>query len=184
MTEKEKMLRGELYQAWDEELVQERLRARKFTREFNQSSEHDSDYRNRLIRELFGSSGEELGIEPPFYCDYGYNIHVGEGFFANFDCVFLDVCKITIGDRVLLGPKVQVYTATHPINAEDRKTGLEYGKQVNIGNDVWISGGAIINPGVSIGDNTVIGSGSVVTRDMPANVFAAGNPCRVVRQLN
>ncbi|SEB08816.1 maltose O-acetyltransferase [Thalassobacillus cyri] len=136
-----------------------------------------------MIRELFGSTGEEFGIEPPFYCDYGYNIHVGEEFFANFDCVFLDVCKITFGDRVLLGPKVQV-TATHPLHAEKRKTGLEFGKPIYVGNDVWIGGGSILNPGVTIGDNTVTGSGSVVTRDIPANVFAAGNPCSVVRQLN
>ncbi|MBM7551141.1 sugar O-acetyltransferase [Thalassobacillus pellis] len=183
MNEKEKMLAGELYESWDEELIHDRTRARKLMQDFNQSSEHDTDHRDIWIKELFGKTGEDIKIEPPFYCDYGYNIFVGENFFANFDCVFLDVCQITIGNRVMLGPKVQLYTATHPMDVKTRKTGLEFGKPITIGDDVWIGGGAIINPGVKIGNNSVIGAGSVVTKDVPDNVFAAGNPCRVIKEL-
>ncbi len=135
------------------------------------------------MKSLFGALGEGTFLEPPFYCDYGSNISLGAGVFFNFNCVILDVCRVEIGDNVLFGPAVQIYTATHPIDWRERRTGLELGAPIRIGSDIWVGGGAIFNPGVSIGDGSVIGSGSVVTRDIPAGVFAAGNPCRVIRAL-
>ncbi|MFQ3543730.1 sugar O-acetyltransferase [Halobacillus rhizosphaerae] len=184
MTEKEKMLAGELYRSWDEELVLERLRARQMVYLLNQTKETEGHYREQLIRDLFGTAGEKVSLETPFHCDYGYNIHVGEDFYANFNCVFLDVCEIRIGNRALLGPNVQLYTATHPLNREQRASGLESGKPILIGHDVWIGGGAIINPGITIGDNVVIASGAVVTKDLPDNVFAGGNPARIIREVD
>ncbi|RWZ55263.1 sugar O-acetyltransferase [Halobacillus fulvus] len=184
MSEKEKMLAGELYKSWDDVLVQERSRARQIQHQFNQTKDTESHYRSQLISSLFGMIGEDYKIEPPFYCDYGYNIRVGEGFFANFNCVFLDVCPITIGERVMLGPNVQIYTATHPMDRETRASGLEAGKPITIGNDVWIGGSAVINPGVTIGDNVVIGSGAVVTKDIPSNVFVGGNPAKVIKSVD
>jgi maltose O-acetyltransferase len=182
-SEKEKMIAGELYLASDPELVKDRLNARRLTRLFNESLETEIVKRTEILRELFGSTGESFFIEPNFRCDYGYNIHIGENFFANFDCVFLDVCKIQIGDNCMLGPGVHIYTATHPIHPERRNSGLEYGMPVEIGNNVWIGGGAIINPGVSIGNNVVIASFSVVTRDVPDNVVVGGNPARIIKQI-
>ncbi|WP_181349277.1 sugar O-acetyltransferase [Thalassobacillus sp. CUG 92003] len=183
-TEKEKMLTGELYHAGDDELTTERMRARKLTRLLNLSKETEDHHRLQTLRQLFGAVGEDVFIEPPFYCDYGYNIQVGDGFFANFDCVFLDVCSIHIGNRVLLGPNVHLYTATHPLERHVRAQGLEYGKPISIGDDVWIGGQTVINPGVTIGDNVVIGSGAVVTRDLPSNVFAAGNPAHIIKAID
>lgn len=182
-TEKEKMVSGELYQASDPELVKDRLRARRLTRLFNQSLETDSDRRNELLRELFGSTGNNCYIEPTFRCDYGYNIHVGENFYANFDCVLLDVCEIRIGDNCLLAPGVHIYTATHPLEANDRISGAEFGKPVTIGNNVWIGGRAIINPGVTIGHNAVIASGAVVTKEVPDNVVVGGNPAKFIKLI-
>jgi maltose O-acetyltransferase len=164
--------------------MHERSRARQITYSLNQTKDTEAHYRNQLIQDLFGTIEGEIGLEPPFYCDYGYNIHVGEGFFANFNCVFLDVCPIRIGKRVLMGPNVQLYTATHPMDRETRASGLEAGKPITIGDDVWIGGNAVINPGVTIGDNVVIGSGAVVTKDIPSNVFAGGNPAKVIRNLD
>lgn len=183
MTEREKMLAGELYEAWDPELRAMRARARRLTREFNQSTEEEMDRRTALLKELFGGTGESLGIEPPFYCDYGTNIVVGNWFFMNFDCVILDCARVEIGDNVMCGPKVQIYTATHPVLAAERIKGPELAKPIKIGHNVWIGGGAIICPGVTIGDNTTIAAGSVVVKDIPANVVAGGNPCRVIREL-
>lgn len=182
-TEKEKMLAGELYNSLDPELVAGRRRARLLAKRLNDSSEDDKELRHALLQELFGSSGENLWLEPPFYCDYGSNIHVGDNVFFNFNCVVLDVAEVTIGSRTMFGPAVQIYTATHPIEAHERMKGLEAGNPIAIGKDVWVGGGAIILPGVSIGDRSVIGAGAVVTRDIPADVFAGGNPCRVLRQL-
>src|SRR5690606_23281785 len=136
-----------------------------------------------LLNSLFGSIGEEIQIHPPFRCDYGYNIHVGENFFANYDCVFLDICEIRIGDNCLIAPGVHIYTASHPLDSEARISGLENGKAVSIGHNVWIGGRAIINPGVKIGDNVVIASGSVVTKDIPDNVLVGGNPAKVIKQI-
>lgn len=182
-TEKEKMLNGELYNAGDTELVNERLNARRLTRLYNQSLETDNNKRTKLLKELFGSTGENLFIEPTFHCDYGYNIHVGENFYANFDCVFLDVCEIRIGANCFIAPGVHIYTATHPLNPIERISGAEYGKPVSIGDNVWIGGRAVINPGVNIGNNVVIASGAVVTKDVPDNVVVAGNPAKIIKQI-
>jgi maltose O-acetyltransferase len=182
-TEKEKMLAGELYNAADPQLSAERRRARDLCRSLNQSADADTELRARLLRELFARLGEGVWIEPPFYCDYGSNITLGNKVFFNFNCVILDVMPVVIGDNVFCGPAVQIYTATHPLNAAERRTWLEYAKPIEIGSDVWIGGGAILCPGVKIGDRSVIGAGSVVTRDIPPNVVAAGNPCRVLRKI-
>ena len=160
-TEKEKMLNGELYNAADPELVSDRVNARKLTRLYNETLETDLDKRTELLKELFGSTGESLYIEPTFRCDYGSNIHVGENFYANFDCVFLDVCEIRIGDNCFVAPGVHIYAATHPLNAQERISGVEYGIPVTIGDNVWIGGRAVINPGVKIGNNVVVASGAV-----------------------
>ena len=183
MTEREKMLAGALYRASDPELVALRLRARQLTGAFNQSEPTAVEMRRNLLAQLFGSLGAQAEIEPDFRCDYGVNIHAGDNLFMNFNCVILDVCRVDIGDSVFLAPGVHVYTAEHPIDAAARTSGVEMGRPVRIGNRVWLGGGAIILPGVTIGDDTVIGAGSVVTRDIPAGVVAAGNPCRVLRRI-
>lgn len=181
-TERQKMLAGELYNPHDPELVQLRQRARGLCRQLNATREDEEDLRRRLLSELLGTGGETTWLEPPFYCDYGSHIHLGDRVFFNFNCVVLDVCDVRIGDNTLFGPAVQIYTATHPLEASLRRT-QEFGKPITIGSDVWVGGGAIICPGVSIGSRTVVGAGSVVTRDLPDDVFAAGNPCRIVRPL-
>ncbi|WP_082234756.1 sugar O-acetyltransferase [Halobacillus massiliensis] len=183
MTEKEKMLAGELYKAWDQELVLERKRASQLLYTYNLTKETDDYPREQLLSDIFGSAGKGAYIEPSFQCDYGYNIHVGENFFANYNCVMLDVCKINIGHRVLMGPGVHLYTATHPLDKEVRASGLESGKPITIEDDVWIGGSAVINPGVTIGEGAVIGSGAVVTKDIPAGVFAGGNPAKIIKEL-
>ncbi|MDE7432649.1 MAG: sugar O-acetyltransferase [Lachnospiraceae bacterium] len=183
MTEKELMLAGKLYTAFDEELKADCRRSRQLTRLFNNTTEEQGEYRTQLLKELFKKTGENLYIEPPFRCDYGSNITVGENFYANFDCIILDVNEVIIGDNVLFAPRVCVYTAGHPIDADIRNSGVEFGTKVVIGNNVWIGGSTVINPGVTIGDNVVIGSGSVVTKDIPEGVVAAGNPCRVIRKI-
>lgn len=182
-TEREKMLAGELYLASDEALVAARLRARRLTREFNATSEAEAEKRLEILRELLGKVGPRVEIEPPFRCDYGDHIHIGDNFYANFGCVILDCARVEIGANVLLAPNVQIYAATHPTDAAERLTLKELAAPVSIGDNVWIGGGAIICPGVSIGANTTIGAGSVVTKDIPPNVIAAGNPCRILREL-
>jgi maltose O-acetyltransferase len=182
-TEKEKMLAGELYDPLDALLSAERLNARLLLKELNDTREDQTSERSRILRELLPNAGEGLWLQPPFYCDYGYNIKMGEKVFFNFNCVVLDVTFVTIGSRTLFGPNVQVYTATHPMNHKERAAGVEYAKPITIGEDVWIGGSAVICPGVTIGDRSVIGAGSVVTKDIPADVFAAGNPCKVIRTL-
>ncbi len=183
MSEKEKMLRGEGYIASDKELVKDRKNARKLTRMYNQTTEDEDKKRSEILKNLLGTIGNNIFIEPNFRCDYGYNIHLGENFFANFDCIMLDICKINIGDNVMFGPGVHIYTAYHPIDSTSRISGIEYGSPVNIGDNVWIGGKTIINPGVNIGENTVIGSGSVVVKDIPANCVAVGNPCKVIKKI-
>lgn len=183
MTEKERMIAGKLYRPLDNELRACFTRSRKLLREFNLSEANDFGYRKKIIQNLFESTGENLHIEPTFRCDYGMNISVGENFYANYGCVIIDVCKVKIGDNVMLGPNVGIYTAGHPIDAEVRNSGLEFGKPITIGDNVWIGGSSVVNPGVSIGDCVVIGSGSVVTKDIPDNVIAVGNPCRVLRPI-
>lgn len=182
-TEKQKMVSGELYRAADPELVQDRLNARRLTRLFNQSLETEDLQRKALLRELFGSIGNEYDVEPPFRCDYGFNIHVGENFYANFDCVFLDVCEIRIGDNCFLGPGVHIYTATHPLEAWERNSGVEFGRPVTIGDNVWIGGRAVINPGIRIGNNAVVASGAIVTKDVPDHAVVGGNPARIIKQM-
>jgi maltose O-acetyltransferase len=181
-TEREKMLAGELYDAFDPELVAARDRARDLCRELNSAPESDRALRRQILSTLFGTGGGTALVQPPFYCDYGTNIHLGERVYFNFNCVVLDVCRVTIGDFTLFGPAVQLYAATHPMDAVARRT-RESGKPIEIGSDVWVGGGTIVCPGVRVGSGSVVGAGSVVTRDVPAGVFAAGNPCRVIRPL-
>src|SRR5262245_51750277 len=174
-TEKEKMLAGELYDPLAPELVQARERARDLCQDLNATRERDQEARRRILTALFGRGGELVWMQPPFFCDYGSNILLGERVFFNFNCVVLDVCLVEIGDLTLFGPAVQIYTATHPLNADLRRR-QELAKPIKIGSDVWVGGGAVICPGVKIGSKSVIGAGSVVTRDIPDGVFAAGNP--------
>jgi maltose O-acetyltransferase len=181
-SELEKMLAGEFYDPFDPELVRARERARNLCQDLNSTREADQQIRRRILTELFGTGGDTVWMQPPFYCDYGSNIHLGERVFFNFNCIVLDVCPVTIGDYTLFGPAVQIYTATHPMNAELRRK-QEFARPIVIGSDVWVGGGAIICPGVRIGARSVIGAGSVVTRDLPDGVFAAGNPCRVIRDI-
>src|SRR5690348_15168050 len=181
-TEREKMLAGELYDPLDLDLVAARTRARDLCQALNATREADDEERRRILRALFATGGDTVWMQPPFYCDYGSNIELGERVFFNFNCVVLDVCRVRIGSFTLFGPAVQIYTPMHPLDAELRRR-EEYGKPVDIGDDVWVGGGAIILPGVRIGSRSVIGAGSVVTRDVPDDVFAAGNPCRVIRRL-
>ena len=182
MSERDKMLAGQLYDPFDNELVQARNRARDLCQDLNATREGDQAERRRILRELFGAGGESVWMQPPFFCDYGTNIELGERVFFNFNCVVLDVCRVRIGSFTLFGPAVQIYTPMHPLNAELRRS-QEFGKPIDIGSDVWVGGGAIILPGVRIGSKAVIGAGSVVTRDIPEHVFAAGNPCRVIRKI-
>ena len=185
MTNKELMLMGELYKLNDDkELNEDFMRARRLTRLFNSMTEEQMEERKEIIKELFKSTGENVHVEQTFHCDYGCHISVGENFYANYDCIMVDVCEIIIGDNVLLAPRVGLYTAGHPIDAAVRNEGLEFGKPVIIGDNVWIGGNAVINPGVTIGSGVVIGSGSVVTKDIPDHVVAVGNPCRVLRKIN
>ncbi|HAA16189.1 MAG TPA: sugar O-acetyltransferase [Cytophagales bacterium] len=182
-SEKEKMLSGELYDAMDPVLAEERRQARITFKQFNDSHEDEGELRKTLLKQLIPEQGEGLIIEPPFFCDYGYNIKLGDKVFFNFNCVVLDVMEVRIGSNVLFAPGVQIYTATHPLDYKVRAEWLEFAKPVTSGDDVWVGGGTIINPGVTIGSRTTIGSGSVVTKDIPDDVFAAGNPCRVIRNL-
>jgi maltose O-acetyltransferase len=181
-SERQKMLDGELYNPMHPGLIAARTRARDLCQALNATPETEQTKRRLILRDLFGAGGDSVWMQPPFYCDYGSNIELGERVFFNFNCVVLDVCCVRIGDFSQFGPAVQIYTATHPFGAELRRR-QEFGKPVGIGSDVWIGGGAIILPGVTIGSCTVIGAGSVVTRAIPAGVFAAGNPCRVIREI-
>lgn len=182
MTERELQQKGHLYKL-DQELFAAHLNSKRITRLLNATLETEAARRKELVQELFASAGKGSYIEPPFFCDYGYNVTVGENFYCNYDCVFLDCGKITIGDDVMLGPKVALYTANHPIDPQVRSLRHDHGIPITIGNHVWIGGSSVVCPGVTIGDNTVIGAGSVVTHDIPANVVAAGNPCRVIRPI-
>ncbi len=181
-SEREKMLAGGLYDPADSELTRLRQRARDLCQALNATREGESNARRGILRQLFGAGGDSVRLQPPFFCDYGLNIELGDSVYFNFNCVVLDVCRVRIGDFTLFGPAVQVYTALHPFDAAARRR-EEYGKPVDIGADVWVGGGAIILPGVHIGSRSIIGASSVLTRDVPADVFAAGNPCRVIRPL-
>ncbi len=177
------MLSGELYYPLDPQLCAERRRARLLCKALNDTRDDQQNERAQLIRELIPTAGLDIWIEPPFYCDYGNNMTLGNKVFFNFNCVVLDVAPVLIGSRTMFGPSVQIYTATHPLSATERRKGLEYGKAIEIGDDVWIGGGAIICPGVRIGACAVIGAGSVVTKEIPEGMLAAGNPCRIIREI-
>lgn len=183
MNQKERMLNNLPYRAWLDGLEEERLACKTKTYEYNNIPPRDRAKRKKLMRTIVGKIGEEFNIESPFQCDYGYNIEIGENFYSNHNLIILDVGRVKIGDNVQVAPNVSIYTAGHPVHPETRNTGYEYGIDITIGDNVWIGGSVSILPGVTIGDNAVIGAGSVVTKDIPANVIAAGNPCRVIREI-
>jgi len=183
VNQKARMLAELPYKAWLDGLPEDREANELRVWEYNALRPDETAKADELIRRILGKCGKNICIRPPFHCDYGYNIEVGEWFFANFGCTVLDVGKVIIGDNVMFAPNVAVYTAGHPIHPDSRNSGYEYGIGVVIGNNVWVGGNAVINPGVRIGDNAVIGSGSVVTKDVPAGVIAAGNPCRIIREI-
>jgi maltose O-acetyltransferase len=177
------MLAGEMYFAADPELASERLHARKLFREYNSTTEEEPVLRARLLDRLFGSIAGDVLIEPSFKCDYGYNIHLGENFYANFDLIILDVCEVRIGKNCFIAPRVSILTATHPVEAEQRISGAEYGAPITIGDNVWIGAGAIINPGITLGDNVVVASGAVVTKSFGSDLVLAGVPAKPIRNL-
>lgn len=181
MTEKEKMLNGLPYGAWDEVLFKERMHAKAVCHQFNNFDPTKLNERMKLLSNLLYMKGE-AHIEPIFFCDYGYNIEVGENFYSNHNLTILDVCKVKIGSNVLIGPHVMISTATHPLDPLERRE-TEYGKDITIGNDVWIGGNVSILPGVTIGNNCVIGAGSVVNKDIPNNSVAVGNPCKIIKSV-
>lgn len=183
MSQLKRMLSGELYMAEGEELGKIRDNMLDKLYQYNHAHYNNHKLRDELIKEILGGYKDKLKITPPVYFDYGKHTFVGKNFYANFDCIFLDVNTITIGDNVMFGPRVGLYTAGHPIDKDIRNTGLEYGLPITIGNNVWIGGNVVVMPGVHIGDNTIIGSGSVVTKDIPSDVIAAGNPCKVIRKI-
>lgn len=177
------MLAGLPYKAWLDGLREERMENKLKIHEYNLIRPDDKKKMKEMIKNILGKTGEDVCVEQPFRCDYGKNIEVGNNFFANYNCVILDVAKVTIGKNVMFAPNVSIYTAGHPIHPESRNSGYEYGIPVTIGDNVWVGGSVVINPGVKIGNNVVIGSGSVVTKDIPDNVIAVGNPCRVIREI-
>ena len=184
MTEKEKMLSGKMYDPMDSTLVKERLKARLLFQEINQLSDQEKPSRNKLLYTLLKNTGEGLWVEPPFYCDYGYNIKAGKNLFMNFNCCILDVMEVTFGDNCMLGPNVQIYSATHPLEHKERNSGREFAKPITIGKNVWIGGNAVICPGVTIGNNVVIGAGAIVTQSFPDDVFIGGNPAKIIKKID
>ncbi len=183
MTEKEKMIAGELYNAADPELLELYASAKDLCHELAHIKPSDTKAKAEILRKLLPHFGENAVIVPPFFCDYGWNIHAGNNFYANTGCVILDVAPVHIGNNVMLAPNVQIYTAAHPVDPVERAGGLEFGKPIRIGNDVWIGGNTVLCPGVDIGDRAVIGAGSVVAKSIPPGVLAAGNPCRIIRSI-
>lgn len=183
MNQKERMLAGLPYKAWLDGLEEERFVCKKKLFEFNQLLPKEKDMIPRMLKNILGKTGNNIWIEVPFHCDYGWNIEVGENFFANYNLTILDVGKVTIGNNVQIAPNVSIYTAGHPAHPDSRNTGYEYGIPITIGDNVWIGGNVVILPGVNIGNNVVIGAGSVVTKDIPDNMIAVGNPCKVVREI-
>ncbi|MCP1300773.1 sugar O-acetyltransferase [Chryseobacterium sp. S0630] len=184
MTEKEKCAAGLLYNAnYDKELIRERIACKDLCQEYNGLKNSDTENRYRLLRKIIGGIKENICIEPNFWCDYGYNIKVGENFYANHNLVILDCAKIEFGDNVFIGPNCSFYTAGHPLDVQQRNEGLEYAHPIKVGDNVWLGGNVVVLPGVSIGNNSVIGAGSVVTKDIPDNVVAVGNPCKVVKNI-
>ena len=183
MTEKEKMLSGELYNPLDSELRKEHFRSKKLFTKFNKVNPNNYKKQQKILKKLLGHIGGKIHIQQPFYCDYGCNISVGENFFANYNCVILDVNKVTIGKNCMIAPNVSIFSATHPIKAEERYLGVELGKPITIGDNCWICGGAIINPGVTLGNNVVVASGAVVTKSFGDNVVIGGNPAKIIKEL-
>lgn len=183
MNQKERMLAELPYKAWLDGLSEDRLHCKEKIYRYNGLNPKKRKAKDRLIKQILGKTGEEINIEQPFHCDYGYNIEVGENFFANYNLVILDIAKVKIGNNAQIAPNVSIYTAGHPVHPESRNSGYEYGIGITIGDNVWIGGNVCIMPGVTIGDNAVIGAGSVVTKDIPAGVIAAGNPCRIIREI-
>lgn len=183
MNQKERMLAGLPYKAWLDGLSQERMENRLKIYDYNLIRPDNKKKMKEMIKNILGKTGEEIFIGQPFHCDYGKNIEIGNNFFANYNCVILDVAKVTIGENVMFAPNVSIYTAGHPIHPESRNSGYEYGIPITIGDNVWVGGNVVITPGVTIGNNVVIGAGSVVTKDIPDNVIAVGNPCRVLREI-
>lgn len=183
MDEKEKMILGELYYANNEELVKERVKAKDLCYEYNNLKPSQEKERKEVLKKLLGNTKENFLIEQPFICDYGYNIEIGENFYANHNLTILDCNKVKFGDNVFIAPNCSFYTAGHPLDVETRNKGLEYAKPIEVGNNVWIGGNVVVLPGVKIGDNVVIGAGSVVTKNIPSNVLAVGNPCKVIREI-
>lgn len=184
MTEKEKMLNANLYDANDKELYDERIRCKSLCYEYNNLPPNDTEKRTDLIKKLIGKAGESFLIEQPFQCDYGYNIEFGENFYSNHNLIILDPAKVTFGNNIFIGPNCAFYTPVHPLDAETRNKGLEYAYPIKIGNNVWFGGNVVVLPGVTIGDNVVIGAGSVVVKDIPPNVLAVGNPCKIVKNID
>lgn len=183
MTEKEKMLAGELYRLSDgPELLEELARAKEMCYAYNQLLPSKKEERKQILKELLGKVGEHYLIEQPFHCDYGSHITIGENFYANYNLTILDVNPVTFGENVLIGPNCSFFAAGHPLEPELRKAGWEFGKTIQVGNNVWFGGNVTVLPGVTIGENAVIGAGSVVTKDIPADCIAVGNPCRVIRK--
>lgn len=183
MNHKERMINNLPYKAWMDGLPDDHLEAQKKVYKYNNLPPENKSEKKALIKQILGKTGQEINIEAPFHCDYGTNIEVGENFFANYNLVILDVAKVKIGDNAQIAPNVAIYTAGHPIHPDSRNSGYEYGIDVTIGDNVWIGGNSCIMPGVKIGNNVVIGGGSVVIKDIPDNVIAAGNPCRVIREI-
>ena len=183
MTQKERMLAGLPYRANDPELKQMRAENKLRVAQYNQLTRNQEQEMDQLIKEILGGTGKEILVEPPIHFDYGRNTTVGERFFANYNLTVLDVCPVTIGDNVMIAPNVSLYGAGHPIHPDARNSGYEYGAPITIGNNVWIGGSVCVLPGVTIGKNVVIGAGSVVAKDIPDNVIAVGNPCRVIREI-
>lgn len=183
MNQKERMLSGLPYKAWLDGLSEERFACKEKIYEFNLLPPKEHAKAQKLLKELLGKTGKTLLIETPFHCDYGWNIEVGENFYANYNLTILDVGKVTFGDNVMIAPNVSIYTAGHPLHPETRNSGYEYGIPITIGNNVWIGGNTIILPGVTIGNNVVIGAGSVVSKDIPDNMIAVGNPCKILRKI-
>lgn len=182
-SEKEKMVAGEVYYVLDPQLQADQRRARKLTREYNDTQHDEKEKRNKILQELLGTCTEQTYIEPDFKCDFGYNIHIKGLFIANFDCLMLDTCEITIGDNCFMGPRTCIYTACHSIDPQERNTPNGFGKPVTIGKNVWLGGNAVILPGVTIGDNVVVAAGAVVTRDVPDNVIVGGNPAKILKPV-
>lgn len=183
MNQKERMLKNLPYKAWLDGLSEERLENKKKIYEFNRCEPEEMQRSQELLKQILGKTGENVWIEAPFHCDYGYNIEVGENFFANYNLVILDVGKVKIGKNAQFAPNVAIYTAGHPVHPDSRNSGYEYGIDVTIGDNVWLGGNTVVMPGVHIGNNVVIGGGSVVTKDIPDDVIAVGNPCRVLRKI-